>query len=195
MQYCFKALLLLHIAEGKSPSFPYAHWKRVHIYQRVHTIAVWPIYSNRGKKNGWEQRRQRGQEGGGALCTTLLQLHFHWWPCGCKSESRRPFLTSCFFFSSSFYSPAVHTSPTSNECQYLIWTHFNLLASRSQIFICLTSEFRRLNLQCLVADVLNFVCSVESAWYGIAYITTNITVCMNRQLIYAILLIYIQLSR
>lgn len=116
------------------------------------------------------------KEGGGELCTTLLQLHFHRWPHGCKSGSRRPFLTFCVVFFSPFYFPALHTSLTRSDCQYLIWTHYILLASQSQMLIFLTSEFRRWNLNVWLQMFWTFSQKVwNETRYGLADTTTNVT--------------------
>lgn len=67
--------------------------KRTYLPACEHNRSMTNTQEWRAKKRGGSRG---GREGVGELCTTLLQLHFHWWPHGCKSESR-PFHTSFFF--------------------------------------------------------------------------------------------------
>lgn len=62
------ALFLCGVASRKcfEHLFPYACWEREHIHLYIHTITVWPIYSNKEPKIGCEHmrlRRPRRREG------------------------------------------------------------------------------------------------------------------------------------
>lgn len=151
MQHCSTVWPLVLKGKGLSTSFHMLTGKE-NIFTSLYTQLQYDPYTvteskKKKKKMGGSRGGEGGLEGGGGgggeLCTTLLQLHFHWWPHGCKSESRRPFLT---FFPLLSYFPALHISLTRTDCHYLTWTRYNLLARRSQMVICLTSKFRRWNL-------------------------------------------------
>lgn len=68
---------------GSDYLFPYAQWEQ----QRFSSACVQSVH----ERWGGSRRGPRGLEGG-ELCTTLLQLHLHRQPRGCKSKST-PFHT------------------------------------------------------------------------------------------------------
>lgn len=67
------------------------------------------------------------------FCTTLLWLHFYWWPHCYKSESRP-------FPSPRICSPTQHMLLTRSDYRYLLRTWEKPLASQSLILIYLTSR-------------------------------------------------------
>ena len=157
MQHCSTVWPLVLKGKGLSTSFHMLTGKE-NIFTSLYTQLQYDPYTvteslkkkkkgvgGGGWKVGWGGGGGGGRGGGGIGGGGERSTTLHKRPHGCKSESRRPFLTSFFFLLLSHF-PALHISLTRTDCQYLMWTHYNLLASRSQMLICLTSKFRRWNL-------------------------------------------------
>ncbi|MEQ2223886.1 hypothetical protein ILYODFUR_001750 [Ilyodon furcidens] len=109
---CFKCC---NVALLKSNSFFHALWKKENIFTWMYTQS--DPYTGKIGGGGLRSREDEGGlQGGGEFCTTLLQLHLHWRPCGYKSESGSR-------LSPTDFSPLYILALSRHDCQFLTWTH------------------------------------------------------------------------